>query len=96
MWVRTVPEALSVLVDYRERLEEASLEYDLGEEPDAHPSREDCGLEIVRWLEKQNVADYKHIQFIIHSWNISAALKMVTRLTNTGYMAVHAPFGMRK
>jgi len=95
-WVKTVSEAISVLVDYRERIEEASLEYDLGEEPDAHPSREDCGLEVVRWLEKQDSKKYNHITFVIHSWNARAAAKMEIRLLAAGYTVYIAPFGTRK
>jgi hypothetical protein len=95
-WVKTVKETIDILIEYRERLEEVSLEYDLGEEPDAHPSREDCGLEVVRWLEKQDLPKYKHVQFVVHSWNIRAATKMVARLMDAGYDVTHSPFGTRK
>lgn len=94
-WVRTVPETIKVFEDYRERLEEASLEYDLGEEPNAHPSRDDCGLEVVRYLEKADNR-YKHIRFVIHSWNVRQAAKMVSRLKDAGYTVEAAPFGTRK
>lgn len=93
-WVKTVEETIDILVRYKERLEEVSLEYDLGEEPDAHPSREDCGMEIVRWLEKRDPTQYKHIRFVVHSWNIKAAAKMVVRLKGVGYNVVASPFGM--
>jgi len=95
-WTKTVKETLEILAVYRDRLEEVSLEYDLGEEPNAHPSREDCGMEIVRWLEKTDSTLYKHVQFVVHSWNIQAAAKMIVRLKEAGYNVDAAPFGTRK
>lgn len=96
MWVKTVDETISVLETYRDRLEEVSLEYDLGEEPNAHPSREDCGMQVVRYLEKQSPDKFKHINFVIHTWNASASSKMVNRLLELGLRVVTAPFGTRK
>lgn len=93
-WTRTVPETLEILNNYRERLEGVSLEHDLGEEPYAHSGREDCGMEVVRWLEKRNSADYSHVMFTIHTWNEVAGIKMARRLTTADYRVEYKPFGL--
>lgn len=93
-WVRTVKEAIEILRDYRERLDIVYLDYDLTGEGYDNTSREDCGMEVVRWLEVQQVSDYLHVDFIIHTWNIPAGKKMVSRLTAKGYNAIQKPFGL--
>jgi hypothetical protein len=94
IWVRTVEEALDILINYREALRYVSLDHDLGGETFVHSGREDCGMEIVRWLEKQPYDLYSHIVFIIHSWNTSAGHKMAARLKVKGYRVLYVPFGM--
>lgn len=94
IWVRTVEETLDLLINYRDRLRDVWLDHDLGGTEFMHSGSEECGMEIVRWLEKQNPEDYKHVKFIIHSWNLSAGMKMTDRLNAKGYKAVRKPFGM--
>jgi len=93
-WVRTVPETLDILMNYRERLEIVSLDHDLNGETYVHSGREDCGMEVVRWIEKRNPADYSHVQFVVHSWNENSGPRMVARLQKAGYKAELSPFGM--
>jgi len=92
-WVRTVPETIDTLKSYRERLDIVSLGYDLNDLEYNHPSREDCGMEVVRWLEAQDAAEYSHTRFIVHTWNAEAGKKMTKRLRAKKYRALHVPFG---
>jgi hypothetical protein len=92
-WVQTADETLDMLKRYRERLDIVSLDHDLGGETYVHTGREDCGMEVVRWLEKQEAAQYAHVRFVIHSWNIPAGQKMTARLRACGYRVIQSPFG---
>lgn len=92
-WVQTVVETIDMLKDYRERLEVVMLDHDLGGEHYVHTAREDCGMEVVRWLEHQPTELYSHVRFIVHSWNIPAARRMKQRLQDKGYNVVQTPFG---
>ncbi len=92
-WVQTVEETLDMLENYRERLDIVSLDHDLGGEQLVHTGREDCGMEVIRWLEKQDAKKYSHVRFIVHSWNIPAAIKMTERLRAKGYRVIRQPFG---
>jgi hypothetical protein len=93
-WTSTVEEALGVLIDYRDRLEVVYLEHDLNSDHFVHSGREDCGMEVVRWLEKQDSTKYSHCHFVIHTWNAKAGIKMTERLKAAGYRAHHQPFGL--
>jgi len=93
-WVSTVPETLDMLENYRERLDLVSLDHDLGGNTYVNAARDDCGTEVVRWLEKRNPEHYAHVRFIIHSWNIKAAEKMTIRLYEAGYRVIMCPFGL--
>jgi hypothetical protein len=92
-WVQNVEETISMLKEYRERLDIVSLGHDLGGQTYVYSARDDTGMEIVRWLEKQNPVDYTHVRFIVHSWNIPAAIVMTRRLRARGYRVIRAPFG---
>lgn len=96
MWVRTPEEAIEVLHEYRARLEEVSLEHDLGDEAYVHSGSPDCGMEVVRWLEKRNPADYAHVQFVVHTHNVNSGPRMVQRLLKAGFKAELSPFGMER
>jgi hypothetical protein len=92
-WVQNVAETLDMLENYRERLETVHLEHDLSEEGFMHPSSEESGTEIVRWLEKKDPADYEQVAFIVNTWNGSAGKKMTDRLREAGYNVHYTPFG---
>ncbi len=95
-WVKTVPETIDMLKNYRERLDIVSLDHDLGGRQYVHAAREDCGTEVVRWLESKDSMLYSHVRFIIHSHNTNAAVKMATRLQVKGYRVLYMPFGYSK
>lgn len=92
-WVQTVPETIQMLKDYTQRLDIVSLDHDLGGETYVHLAREDCGMEVVRWLEKRPAELYSHVRFIVHTWNESAGIKMTRRLRKKGYRVIRVPFG---
>lgn len=93
-WVQTVDETIGMLKDYRDRLEVVSLDHDLCGEAYVHSGREDCGMEVVRWLERQfDPVDYDHVKFIVHSHNENSGPRMVERLRKAGYHAYYSPFG---
>lgn len=96
IWTKNVPEILDLLINYRERLRDVFLEHDLNGLEYQHSGNPESGMEVVRWLEKQNPKDYEHVKFIVHSWNLPAAIKMVTRLRDSGYTAYQQPFGLGK
>lgn len=66
------------------------LDHDLGGETYCDSSREDCGMEVVRWL-KGNQGDHKF--FIVHSMNAVAAAAMYLDLRDMGYQVQQASFG---
>jgi len=99
IWCTTVEETIITLWDYRDTLEKAMLDHDLGGAQYVNSKREDCGMEIVRHLEKLSKSEleefekFKKTQFIIHTFNTYAGLKMTERLIKIGLMAIYRPFG---
>jgi hypothetical protein len=100
IWCKTVLEAQTTLWNYRHELTRVHLEHDLGEQPYANTRSEDCGMELVRYLEKLSVHHgdvfpaYKKMEFIIHTWNDHAGPIMVERLRKIGLTVELKPFGM--
>lgn len=66
------------------------LDHDLGGEIFVDSEREDCGMEVVRWL-KTNGGE--HGSFIVHTMNPVAATAMYFELQTMGYRVEQAPFG---
>ncbi len=66
------------------------LDHDLGGEIYCDSSREDCGMEVVRWI-RGNPAP--HGAFIVHTMNPVAAATMYFELGAMGYRVAQAPFG---
>lgn len=66
------------------------LDHDLGGEIFCDSSREDCGMEVVRWLIKNGG---EHGEFIVHTMNAIAAAGMYLELNARGYRVRQAPFG---
>ena len=93
MWAQTALEAIDILRDYRDDLTLVSLDHDLGGTTYQDSRAENCGMEVVRWLEKQNSKLFKHVEFVVHSWNLTAARTMHLRLLDAGYRACRKPFG---
>ncbi len=65
------------------------LDHDLGGETWVESGREDCGMEVVRWV----VRNFPKIGcVVVHSWNTVAAPVMVAELMKAGYDARHELF----
>lgn len=100
IWCRTVEEAINTLRDFKDMLKKVDLDHDLEGLTFVHPGREDCGMEIVRFLEglSRNSPDefkaYKAMHFIVHTWNTKAGSKMTERLQKIGLKAEYKPFGL--
>lgn len=67
------------------------LDHDLGGEAWVNSLREDCGMEVVRFLI-QNPKPIKEI--IVHSHNTPAGLAMSFALKKSNYRVRYTPFGL--
>ena len=54
IWCMTAKEAIITLQDYKDSLTAVMLDHDLEGESFVNSKREDCGMEVVRFLEKMN------------------------------------------
>ena len=91
-WCQTAEETIQTLDQYGDEIEIVSLDHDLGGTQYQDSRAENCGMEVVRWLEKQS-SRFQDTKFIVHSWNIPAGRRMASRLAQAGYCVVHRPFG---
>ena len=91
LWVLTAKECIAQLA---EKWDQVHLDHDLGGEIYVDPLREDCGMEVVRWLCTSEQEQLRETWFIIHSHNYEAASDMVKHLRESGYHAVYRPFGV--
>lgn len=74
-----VPEALRMLSRYEWDI--VSLDYDLNGRDFCFPASEDCGMEIIRYLERTEWPSHLKLpDFIIHSSNAFGAEMMYKRL----------------
>ena len=90
VWVETAADCISRL---GEGWDEVHLDHDLGDEIYVDCDREDCGMEVVRWLCREPRAHLREAVFTVHSHNEYAAPVMVMQLGLNGYRVVHRPFG---
>ncbi len=90
VWVQTAQECLTRLA---EPWDEVHLDHDLGGEHYVDLSREDCGMEVVRWLCLEPRPHLERTQFYIHSHNAGAASAMVMQMYVSGYKVEGRPFG---
>lgn len=95
MWCRTAAEAISILGDpkYREELVEVYLDHDLEGPYYQNTLDSNCGMEVVRFIEKQNSKEFEHILFTIQSWNGFASQMMKEHLEKLGLKVTYKPFG---
>ena len=102
VWCQTAEEAIITLWDYRDRLDAVHLDHDLGGQEYVNTKREDCGMEVIRSLEKmsrdkpEEFEKLKRAKFTVHSWNGYAAPIMVERLIKIGLDVEYCPFGMER
>lgn len=94
IWATTAQEAIDVIRDYE--LEEAHLDHDLGGTQFQDTRSENCGMEVVRWLERNLQPKHKNTKYILHSWNLAAGARMTQRLKELGLDARQIPFGTVK
>lgn len=100
IWCRTAEEAILTFWDYRDVLTEARLEHDLGDEPYANTRSEECGMEVVRFLERKHIEEseefekLKNINIVVHTWNDHAGPLMTERLRKIGLKVELKPFGL--
>lgn len=91
VWVQTVPECLAELTG---RWDEIHLDHDLGGEHFVDSGREDCGMEVVRWLTREPRRHLRRARFTVHSHNMVAAYEMTFRLQLAGFRVQARPFGL--
>lgn len=98
IWCSTVEEAILTLKDYKDSLTRIMLGHDLGGRKNVHTASEECGMEVVRFLErlakKNALGNLKNVYFRIHSWNIDAGNVMYKRLKGIGLKVEYLPFGL--
>jgi len=87
VWVTTAADCIEEL--QKHSWPTVCLDHDLGGEVYVDSNREDCGMEVVRWLENHDVSVG---QIIIHSYNFYAVGIMKNVLVKAGYDAVRIPF----
>lgn len=68
------------------------LDHDLGGETWVDSNREDCGMEVVRWLCAHTAPVPQIDNIVVHSHNVSAAQEMFSKLEDAGYKVSLIPF----
>ena len=86
--VETAMECISVLQS-KEEWDYVLLDHDLGGNIFVDSDREDCGMEVIRWIVK-NKPIIK--QVVVHSFNPDASKEMILKLRDAGYDAIPVPF----
>ncbi len=90
VWVETAQACIDRLA---EPWDEVHLDHDLGGERYVDVSRDDCGMEVVRWLCARPRPHLAGARFFIHSHHLAAASLMVQCLLRADYAAEFRPFG---
>jgi len=80
---------IKTIQNYDDTIGVLFLDHDLGGEMYVNSGREDCGMEVVRWICK-NQPPIK--QIIIHSHNPIAAKEMMLKLQDFDYKVIQIPF----
>jgi hypothetical protein len=88
-WVQTAEECLARL---EEPWDEVHLDHDLGGETLVDHERDDCGMEVVRWLCLQPRPHLQAARFFVHTHNPNAACIMALRLQVAGFHVDVRPF----
>lgn len=88
--VSTAGECISALMEADEPWDMVFLDHDLGDEVFVESVREDCGMEVVRWIV-HNKPEIEEI--IVHSHNTPAGHNMLSSLKSADYRTRYVPFG---
>jgi hypothetical protein len=91
VWVETASACIARLA---EEWDEVHLDHDLGGERFVDLSRDDCGMEVVRWLCLEPHPHLKRTRFLIHSHNPIAAQMMAMQIHVAGFQVENRPFGV--
>jgi hypothetical protein len=90
VWVETAADCIRAL---REPWDEVHLDHDLGGEHFVDHDRDDCGMEVIRWLCDEPRPHLQSSLFVIHTHNPGAALAMMFQLQSMGYNVQERRFG---
>lgn len=91
IWAPTPREAIDVLETYNKELMFVSLGAVTDEEVLIHEKSEHSHMEIIRYLQKADPADFNHCVFYLHSHDERVLMIMQDRLRN--YKVKVKPFG---
>jgi hypothetical protein len=92
VWVKTAEDCIAQLA---EPWHIVHLDHDLGGEIFVDSDRDDCGMEVVRWLCGGGpIPHLRETHFVVHTHNMNAAGVMVSKLRAAGYETVYRPFGI--
>ena len=73
-----------------ESWDEVWLDHDLGGKVFVNSDREDCGMEVVRWM----CAYPQQVSIVyVHTWNVPAGKEMFFKLYDAGYKVTRTMFG---
>lgn len=87
--IHETADMINKAIDTSDVVDVLFLDHDLGGEVFVDSNREDCGMEVVRFIEKKQ-PKIKHI--VVHTMNPAAGEEMTLRLQKVGYSAQHVPF----
>ena len=90
-WVQTASACIARLA---EDWHEVHLDHDLGGEVYVDSDRQDCGMEVVRWLARIPRRHLRRARFTVHSHNMVAAYEMAVRIRALGFHVEARPFGL--
>jgi hypothetical protein len=90
VWVQTAAECIAKL---EEAWDHVHLDHDLGGEHFVDLERDDCGMEVVRWICLLPRPHLRPTRFTIHSHNLSAATVMGMQMMLNGFTVEIRPFG---
>ena len=90
VWVQTAAECIAKL---EEPWDEVHLDHDLGGEHFVDCGRDDCGMEVVRWLCLGPRPHLKQTRFQVHTHNPNAAMMMGLQMMMNGFAVTVRPFG---
>jgi len=86
--VKTASECIDLLSRYS--FDVFFADHDLGDEVFVNSDRPDCGMEVIRWIDKNRP---EIAQIIVHTNNEPAGIRMVEMLGKAGYGVHRMPFG---
>ncbi len=90
VWVQTAADCMTRL---DEPWDEVHLDHDLGGEQFVDINRDDCGMEVVRWICLTPRSHLRSTRFFIHSHNPVAATVMGVQMAVSGFNCEVRPFG---